>query len=89
MPTLYIKDVPEDLYEALRERSRRNRTSMAFEVIELIRQAVPTPAESKRRLRLVKLAERLRSMQPTAPGPFPSAEEMQREDRSRRPPFVK
>jgi plasmid stability protein len=83
MPTLYVENVPEDLYEALRERARKNRTSMAAEVIELLEHFVPTPAELKRRHRVYDELAKLRARPPIGPGPFPSAEEMIREDRER------
>ena len=83
MPTLYVENVPKDLYEAVRARARKKRTSIAAEVIEVLRDAVPTPEELRRRNRAF---ERLRAIQaeiPTGPGPFPSTEEMIREDRER------
>ena len=43
MPTLYVENVPKDLYEALRARARKNRSSIAAEVIELLEQFVPNP----------------------------------------------
>ena len=33
MPTLYVENVPEDLYGALRKRARSNRTSISVEVL--------------------------------------------------------
>jgi len=83
MPTLYVENVPEELYEALRARARTSRKSISAEVIELLRANVPTAAELAQRKQLLKLATKIGSRQPPAPGPFPSAEEMQREDRRR------
>ena len=74
-----MENVPEDLYDALRAR----RKSISAEVIELLQENVPTAAELTRRQPLLKLAARIRGARPSAVGPFPSAEEMQREDRSR------
>ncbi len=51
MPTLYVENVPKDLYEALRARARKRRTSIAAEVISLLKDAVPTATELKRRRR--------------------------------------
>jgi hypothetical protein len=56
---------------------------MAAEVIELLQETIPTSAELARRKQLLKLAAKIRAERPSAPGPFPSAEEMQREDRGR------
>ena len=36
MATLYVENVPDELYEALRKRARRNRKSIAAEVLELL-----------------------------------------------------
>ena len=83
MSTLYVENIPEDLYDALRERARQNRKSVAAEVIALLEQNVPTASELKRRRDFLLRVKRLRSQRPPAPGPFPSAEQMQREDRAR------
>lgn len=83
MPTLYVENVPKDLYEALRARARKNRSSMAAEVIALLKDNVPTAAELKRRRHLYNELAELRSHKPAGPGPFPSTEEMIREDRAR------
>jgi plasmid stability protein len=83
MPTLYVENVPEDLYKALRKRARANHKSMAAEVIALLKQFVPTAEELKRRQKAYDDLAKLRAMPPLGPGPFPSAEEMIREDRDR------
>ena len=83
MPTLYVENVPADLYAALRKRAKQNRTSIAGEVIALLKQNVPTATELKRRRELFDYVMRLQKRKPPAPGPFPSAEEMIREDRER------
>ena len=81
MATLYLQNVPDDLYEALRERARKNRRSIAAEVLTLLEQDIPTARELRRRLEWVREIEKIRS-QPS-PGPFPSTEEMLGEDRKR------
>lgn len=83
MATLYVENVPKDLYEALRARARKNRSSIAAEVIALLRDNVPTAAELKRRKRLYEELIALQSSTPPGPGPFPTTEEMVREDRER------
>jgi plasmid stability protein len=83
MPTLYVENVPEDIYKALRKRARSNNSSMAAEVIELLKQFVPTEAELKRRREFYERMTELRARPPLGSGPFPSAEEMIREDRER------
>lgn len=83
MATLYVENVPDAVYKALRERARKNRKSIAAEVIALLEQNVPTAEELRRRREFVRQLKRISSQSPLSPGPFPSAEEMIREDRDR------
>lgn len=83
MPTLYVENVPDKIYEALRKRARKNRKSIAAEVIELLEQNVPTLEELRSRREFARRMKELSSREPISPGPFPSAEEMIREDRER------
>jgi plasmid stability protein len=83
MATLYVENVPDDVYAALRKRARENRSSIAAEVITLLREHYPTDAELKKRREAFKRLAKLREAKPLSPGPFPSAEEMIREDRER------
>ncbi|HXA52543.1 MAG TPA: hypothetical protein VNV86_19640 [Candidatus Acidoferrum sp.] len=81
MPTLYVENVPEDLYTALRKRARENRTSISAEVLGLLRSNVPTSRELARRQRVLKRALRTTSLPSEVA--MPSTEELQREDRQR------
>jgi plasmid stability protein len=83
MATLYVENVPNELYEALRKRAKQNRKSIASEVISLLEENVPTPQELKRRRQLFERVLKLRAGKPGTGGPFPTTEEMQREDRER------
>jgi plasmid stability protein len=83
MPTLYVENVPAAVYKALRERARKNRKSIAAEVIELLERNVPTAEELRRRREFVERLKKISSQPPLSPGPFPSVEEMIREDRER------
>lgn len=83
MPTLYVENVPDEIYKALRERARKNHKSMAAEVISLLEDSVPTAKELKRRRKVFDELAKLRATPPLTPGPSPSAEEMIREDRER------
>lgn len=83
MPTLYVENVPEDLYAALRQRAKENHKSVSAEVISLLENNVPTAAEIKRRLRLVEETRKIRARKSPGIGPFPSAVDMIREDRER------
>jgi len=83
MATLYVENVPDDIYKALRKRARANRKSIAAEVISLLERTIPTEEELKRRRKAFEGLAKLRARPPLSPGPFPSAEEMIREDRER------
>lgn len=83
MAALYVENIPADLYEALRERARRKRRSIAAEVIALLEENVPTEKELSRRKEFVRRLQHLRARKPPSRGPFPSTEEMLREDRNR------
>jgi plasmid stability protein len=83
MATLYVENVPDELYKALRAQAGRASRSISAEVLELLGQHVVTEEELARRKELGKRLAKLRSI-PTPPGmKFPSAEEMIREDRER------
>ena len=83
MPTLYVENVPADLYEALRTRASERRKSISAEVIALLEENVPTAKELASRRELLHQARRIRARRTRARGPFPSSEAMQREDRGR------
>ena len=51
MPVLYVENVPKELYEALRAQARKRRTSIAAEMIELLKNNFPPAAEIQRRKR--------------------------------------
>lgn len=82
MATLYVENVPTDLYEALRQRARDNRRSIASEVLSLLEDNVVTERELQGRRQLLRRIERLHSKKQSRKV-FPSTEEMQREDRAR------
>ena len=83
MATLYVENVPNELYEALRSQAKARRRSIAAEVLALLEQNVVTEQQLKARRNLSKLMARLRQEAAKRKGPFPSAEEMIREDRER------
>jgi plasmid stability protein len=81
MPTLYVENVPADVYAALRKRAKVSGTSISAEVIDLLRQHVPTAKELARRRRLLEHALKIGARRGAHAGP--TAEEMLREDRER------
>ena len=83
MATLYVENVPENLYKALRKLAQRNGKSIAAEVISLLKENVPTEEELKHRQEFARKMRELSAQAPLTPGPFPSTEEMIREDRER------
>jgi plasmid stability protein len=80
MPTLYVRNVPRDLYEALRKRAQSQRRS---EVLALLEQFIPTEKELRRRREFALRLKRLRASAPRVPREFPSSGEMIRQDRER------
>jgi plasmid stability protein len=83
MATLYVENVPDDLYEALRSRAKARRRSIAAEVLALLEENVPTDRELKARQDLVDKIIRLREKEVASGRTFPASEEMIREDRER------
>ncbi|HWS97921.1 MAG TPA: Arc family DNA-binding protein [Candidatus Methylomirabilis sp.] len=83
MATLYVENVPDELYEALRKRARSQKRSIAAEVITLLEQNVPTERELRERRAWIRRLQKLRDTPSPSPGPFPTTEEMLREDRER------
>ncbi len=83
MPTLYVENVPTELYEAIRTRAHEHRKSIAAEILSLLAENIPTPSELARRKAVLQRAAAIRSQLPDPSKSFPSAEEMQREDRAR------
>jgi plasmid stability protein len=82
MATLYVENVPEELYESLRERARSNRRSISAETIVLLERVLPTATELRRRSAIYRRIQRL-SNRPGAVAPGPSTEQLLREDRDR------
>ncbi len=84
MPTLYVENIPVELYEALRQRARLHRKSMAAEILQLLEENIATAAELELRQEFLKRVEQMHARSPRpSPEKFPSAEEMVREDRER------
>jgi plasmid stability protein len=83
MATLYVENVPDDLYEALRAQARRENRSISAEILEMLKDNIVTEQELSRRRQILERLEKLRSI-PVLPGVnYQSAEEMIREDRDR------
>ncbi|HEY4932646.1 MAG TPA: hypothetical protein VII23_13850 [Terriglobales bacterium] len=83
MATLYVENVPDELYEAIRAKAKEKRKSIAAEILTLLEQNFPTARELKSRREFLRRVRLLQSASAPGAGPFPSTEEMQREDRLR------
>ena len=81
MATLYVENIPDDLYAALRNQARQHRKSLAGEILSLLEENVPTAAELRRRRRFLSRLRRIPSQERS--GGYPTTERMQREDRER------
>jgi plasmid stability protein len=82
MATLYVRNVPDDLYEQLRKDATASRRSLGAEAVERLRLALapglpPVPLDE-----FLKRANRIREEHPPRAG-SPSAAELIREDRDR------
>jgi plasmid stability protein len=82
MPTLYVENVPEEVYDALRSRARKRRRSIAAEVMSILEESVPTASELKARRAFL---QKLKSLHHPAAreSHHPSTQDMVREDRER------
>lgn len=83
MATLYVENVPDDLYKALRARAHENHRSIAAEVLSLLEQNIPTEEELRSRRAFYLKIRRMQKQKYVSDRAYPSAEEMIREDRSR------
>jgi plasmid stability protein len=83
MATLYVENIPDALYEALRNRARRHRKSIAAEVLSLLEDNVVTAEELKRRREFFNSVRKMQARGPRTTRSLPTTEEMQRGDRAR------
>ena len=83
MATLYVENVPDELYEAIRARAKQKRKSIAAEVLAVsgTKCSHGTGIEGAPGISSSREDSAVRAH--AAKGAFPSTEEMQREDRSR------
>lgn len=83
MPALYVQNIPDELYQALKRRARERHSTIAAQVIEILSDNAPSAEVMRRRWDAHRgLLERQKWPSP-GPGPFQTAEEMIREDRDR------
>lgn len=81
MATLYVRDVPSDLYERLRREAASARRSLSAETIELLRRSL-SPGSGLSLDQLLQGADRIRA-EHAVPAGSPTAADLIREDRDR------
>ncbi|MDP9374821.1 MAG: Arc family DNA-binding protein [Chloroflexota bacterium] len=80
MPIPHVRNVPDDLYERLRQRARAENRSLSAEVIHLLEHALQEPARSRREV--LDDIRRRRYLRPIEAG-LPDSTALIREDRDR------
>jgi antitoxin FitA len=83
MPTLYVENVPKDIYEALRKRAKQQHRSIAAEVISLLEENIPTEKHLKAREAAYGRLKELKFTKGPGFASLPSSTDMIREDRER------
>lgn len=81
MATLYVRDVPSELYEQLRREAASARRSLSAETIELLRRSL-SPGSGLSLEQFLQGADQIRS-EHAVPAGSPAAAELIREDRDR------
>ena len=81
MPTLYVRNVPAELYQRLRQEAAASSRSLGAEAIELLRRSL-SPRSGVSLDGLLKRADRIRA-EHRLPADSPTAAELIREDRER------
>jgi plasmid stability protein len=82
MATLYVRDVPAELYEQLRREAASARRSLSAETIELLRRSLAPNLSGVSLEQFLENADRIRGHR-SLPAGSPSAAELIREDRER------
>jgi plasmid stability protein len=81
--TLYVENVPDDLYEALRKRARSQRRSVAAEVLSLLESQIPTEKGLRARKAAFRKLCELKFTKSSSAVALPSSLDMIHEDRER------
>ena len=86
MATLYVREVPDELYTALRERAEEEGRSISAEAVSLLKRALGDVTEERRRREAHRAAlKRMKEISDsiTLPSGYPDSVELLREDRAR------
>ncbi len=81
MPTLYVRDFPDELHRKLRQRAEREHRSIGAEVTKIVEEALEREDLREQRLQALRSISRLRAT--LKPSSGPSSLDDIREDRSR------
>jgi plasmid stability protein len=82
MPSLYVENIPDESYEALRKRAREHGNYIAAEVISLLADNISIATKLARRRRFSKSVILIRSRKASS-SRIRSSEKLLREDRLR------
>ena len=80
MPTLHIRNVPEELYERIRARAQEQGRSITSEVVQLLQRAVSEDSQDQEEI--LQRIQRRRFFHPAAVN-APDSLSLLRQDRSR------
>jgi plasmid stability protein len=80
MPILHVRNVPEDLYERIRQQAAARNRSISAQVITMLARAVEQPSRSQDEI--LEGIQRRRFFQPANAG-APDSTALLRQDRSR------
>ena len=80
MPILHVRNVPEDLYERIKQQAAARNRSISAQVITLLARAVEEPSRSQNEI--LEGIQRRRFFQPADAG-APDSTALIRQDRSR------
>ena len=88
MATLYVRNLPDDLYERLQELAKAENRSINAQVITLLQNTLPpktTPPQDKQREEVLKILADIRRRRESLPTDveWPDSTELIREDRDR------
>jgi hypothetical protein len=83
MATIYVRDVPEDLYEAVKMLANEKRRSVSAQIIQLLEAGIRDAKRAESQARILDRIDRRRAtMRPIRPGE-PTSLDWLREDRAR------
>lgn len=81
MPSLQVRDLPEDVYVRLQARANAEHRSIAQETVVLLRRALSIP--DSRKAERAAILDRSRTRQIPPAREVPSSEDLVRQDRAR------